>query len=261
MKLKNSQSLFAIVLSILAHAIVAVLGDYQSGKSGNEVGPLSVKVVSHSSNSTTQNSSSPQTEQASEPESISAADPVKTTETEPTAEPATKPAKTTETVSEAPVVDKVLEHDTAEATAVHEEVAAFTTASTGKAKSKDAASTSDELADNQVSAEGVASVEGLVTANIPLISAMPLYHLIPKPPYPSRSRDLGEEGTVIIAIKVSAEGGVAVAYVSKSSGHALLDGSALASIRSQWQFKPATRAGHPVESWVRVPITFNIKNR
>lgn len=29
--------------------------------------------------------------------------------------------------------------------------------------------------------------------------AHPLYHLAPKPPYPARSRALGEEGIVVVA--------------------------------------------------------------
>lgn len=89
--------------------------------------------------------------------------------------------------------------------------------------------------------------------------ATPLYHLIPKPHYPSRSRDLGEEGTVIIVILVGTDGKVKEARLSKSSGFTLLDGSALATVREKWQFKPGTRNGKPIESRVRVPIKFSIK--
>jgi len=90
--------------------------------------------------------------------------------------------------------------------------------------------------------------------------AIPLYHLIPKPHYPSRSRDLGEEGTVIIVILVGTNGMVKEAKLSKSSGFSLLDGSALATVREKWQFKPGTRNGKPIESRVRVPIKFSIKD-
>jgi len=90
--------------------------------------------------------------------------------------------------------------------------------------------------------------------------AIPLYHLIPKPPYPSRSLDLGEEGTVIIVILVGTDGKVKEAELSKSSGYSLLDGSALATVKEKWQFKPGTRNGKPIESRVRVPIKFSISD-
>ena len=105
------------------------------------------------------------------------------------------------------------------------------------------------------------SEQGLIKLNTPVVSAIPLYHMIQKPPYPVRSRDLGEEGTVIIAIKVAADGRVIEAYISKTSGYTLLDGSALSTVTSQWRFKPARRAGKPIEAWVKVPIMFNIKKQ
>ena len=105
------------------------------------------------------------------------------------------------------------------------------------------------------------SEKGLMTLSTPVMSAIPLYHLIQKPSYPGRSRDLGEEGTVMVAIRVAADGSVIEAYIAKTSGYALLDGSALSSIKSQWRFKPARRAGKPIEAWVKVPITFNIKKQ
>ncbi len=91
-------------------------------------------------------------------------------------------------------------------------------------------------------------------------NAIPLYHLIPKPAYPSRSRDLGEEGTVIITILIGTDGKVKEAKISKSSGFSLLDGSALATVKEKWQFKPGTRNGKPIESRVRVPIKFSISD-
>ncbi|HIM96007.1 MAG TPA: energy transducer TonB [Gammaproteobacteria bacterium] len=105
------------------------------------------------------------------------------------------------------------------------------------------------------------SEQGLIKLHTPVVSAIPLYHMIQKPPYPVRSRDLGEEGTVTIAIKVAADGSVIEAYISKTSGYTLLDGSALSTVTSQWRFKPARRAGNPVDAWVKVPIKFNIKKQ
>ena len=107
---------------------------------------------------------------------------------------------------------------------------------------------------------GLAKTEKISVPVKTVTTAIPLYHLIPKPPYPSRSRDLGEEGTVIIAILVGADGKVKEAALSKSSGFPPLDGSALATVKEKWQFKPGTRNGSPVESRVRVPIKFSIRD-
>jgi len=93
----------------------------------------------------------------------------------------------------------------------------------------------------------------------PDVTAVPLYHLIPKPAYPSRSRDLGEEGLVIVAVLVGKDGSVLEAHVSKSSGFPLLDGSALAVVTKKWRFRPGMKHGDAVPSWVRVPIKFSIK--
>lgn len=83
----------------------------------------------------------------------------------------------------------------------------------------------------------------------------------PKPPYPSRSRDRGEEGTVILVVLVSADGRVEECRVDRSSGHPLLDGSALATVRDKWRFKPGTVGGEPSARWVRVPVEFGIRRR
>ena len=95
----------------------------------------------------------------------------------------------------------------------------------------------------------------------PEVLARPLYHLIPSPPYPERSRDLGEEGRVVIAVLVAEDGKVAEAHVHESSGHPMLDGSALATVREKWLFKPARSGDAPVTAWIRVPIDFRISDR
>ena len=87
---------------------------------------------------------------------------------------------------------------------------------------------------------------------------LPKHLFAPKPPYPSRSRDLGEEGTVIIAILVGEDGQVVDCRVASSSGHPLLDGSALSTVREKWRFKAGRSAGKPVARWVRVPVEFRI---
>jgi len=79
----------------------------------------------------------------------------------------------------------------------------------------------------------------------------------PKPPYPLAARRQGAEGRVVLRAQVLEDGRCAEARIVRSSGHALLDESALATVR-RWRFVPATRAGTPVASWVEVPIAFRL---
>lgn len=90
---------------------------------------------------------------------------------------------------------------------------------------------------------------------------LPALLYAPKPPYPSRSRDLGEEGTVILAILVGEDGRVRQCQVASTSGYPLLDGSALSAVRRKWRFKAGTSAGKSVPRWVRVPVEFSITRR
>jgi len=87
-------------------------------------------------------------------------------------------------------------------------------------------------------------------------SAHPDYGVNPKPPYPLLARRMGTQGVVFLRVHVRADGSVAAAEVTTSSGSALLDDSAVKTVRDQWRFLPALLDGTPVESWVEVPIRF-----
>jgi protein TonB len=80
----------------------------------------------------------------------------------------------------------------------------------------------------------------------------------PAPPYPPASRRLGEEGKVILRVRVSPEGNAEEAEVKTSSGSSRLDETARRTVR-RWQFIPARRGGTAVESWVLVPILFKLE--
>jgi protein TonB len=79
----------------------------------------------------------------------------------------------------------------------------------------------------------------------------------PKPAYPPLARRLGEEGTVILRVKVTAQGQVESLHVQQSSGYEPLDAAALNAVR-QWTFTPAQLAGKPQAGWVLVPIQFSL---
>ncbi|MBO4577015.1 MAG: energy transducer TonB [Neisseriaceae bacterium] len=77
----------------------------------------------------------------------------------------------------------------------------------------------------------------------------------PKPPYPQRSIENGEEGSVRLRVTVEANGNPSAVNLVKSSGYPALDRSALKTVREQYRFIPATKAGVAVRS----DYTFSIK--
>jgi len=87
-------------------------------------------------------------------------------------------------------------------------------------------------------------------------SAHVAYGQNPGPKYPIEARRRAQEGTVLLRIKVSADGSVERVEIAQSSGFDSLDESALETVRARWRFVPALRAGTPIESWCMVPIRF-----
>lgn len=81
----------------------------------------------------------------------------------------------------------------------------------------------------------------------------------PKPPYPLAARRHGAQGRVLLSVQVGADGASHEVLLKHSSGHALLDDSALQTVR-RWRFVPAQRGATPVESWVDVPILFRLES-
>jgi TonB family protein len=79
---------------------------------------------------------------------------------------------------------------------------------------------------------------------------------IPPPIYPMKEKEAGHSGIVHIAIKISADGNLAKAKISRSSGFPKLDKSALEAVK-KGKFLPAKDAsGQPVGSEGIVPISF-----
>ena len=73
------------------------------------------------------------------------------------------------------------------------------------------------------------------------------------PPYPSRARRMGWEGTVILRVEVNAQGRPIQVEIERSSGRDLLDRSAREHVLAHWLFEPAVVAGRPVTASARVP--------
>lgn len=80
----------------------------------------------------------------------------------------------------------------------------------------------------------------------------------PRPVYPAIARRRHWEGRVVLKVRVRTDGTCGQVEVHQSSGHEVLDEAALEAVGS-WRFSPAIRGGKPVESWVHVPISFNLQ--
>ena len=101
--------------------------------------------------------------------------------------------------------------------------------------------------------------EETLQATVPVsVKASPLYAKNPKPEYPSLARRRNWQGTVILSVSVSAKGWVNSATIETSSGHTLLDNSALKTVAS-WQFLPGTESGRPVTMDVLIPVHFKLR--
>lgn len=77
------------------------------------------------------------------------------------------------------------------------------------------------------------------------------------PTYPAASRSLGEEGRVVLKVRVNAAGRPENIDVDTSSGFPRLDRAATDAV-NRWRFEPAMSQGQPVAGWVRVPILFRL---
>ena len=79
----------------------------------------------------------------------------------------------------------------------------------------------------------------------------------PPPEYPLEVACQGLGGKVELFVTIGTEGTVTQAETRQSSGQPALDAAALEAVRD-WQFRPATYNGQPVEAGIHVPITFNV---
>ena len=89
----------------------------------------------------------------------------------------------------------------------------------------------------------------------PTTSAHPRYALNPPPRYPPEALRARQHGTVLLRVKVAADGSVSDLSVKRTSGFPALDEAAIAAVR-RWKFEPARVAGQPVAEEVEVPVRF-----
>ena len=79
----------------------------------------------------------------------------------------------------------------------------------------------------------------------------------PRPVYPPLSRRLGEEGKVLLRVRVSAEGRPVAVDLEKSSNFERLDEVARQAVE-RWRFVPARHGDEAIEGTVIVPVEFRL---
>jgi len=89
--------------------------------------------------------------------------------------------------------------------------------------------------------------------------AYPRYQSNTPPAYPGLARKRGQEGTVILQVLVNEQGRVDDLEIETSSGYTSLDRAAVSSVK-KWNFEPGRRGEERIAMWVRVPLTFKLKN-
>jgi protein TonB len=82
-----------------------------------------------------------------------------------------------------------------------------------------------------------------------------------RPPYPPSAVRAEQQGAVEIEVYVLPNGRVGDARVVKSTGHPVLDQSALDEARRRWRLMPATRDGVPYAQWHKMRVVFDLRDR
>ncbi len=106
-----------------------------------------------------------------------------------------------------------------------------------------------------------------ITPTGPDIEIIPYYRVeikpqpisMPAPTYPPLAAQAGIEGKVVVKMLVDIDGSVLMVEIIKSSGHQMLDESAIAAAR-QSKFTPAKQRDKLVRVWVVRQIEFKLKD-
>ena len=106
------------------------------------------------------------------------------------------------------------------------------------------------------------TVAGSPTTSAPVVppsDARPLSTNKP-PRYPVQAYQERMQGTAIVDVLVLSNGRAGSVTVVESSGYAILDNAAVATVKD-WRFEPATQNGKAVDQRVKLPVTFRLAQR
>ncbi len=108
-------------------------------------------------------------------------------------------------------------------------------------------------------APAIAGASAAAPSDAPPLITAPRFRRPPRPPeYPPRAVELDLTGTVVVRALLDPEGDPREIRIHRSSGHAILDGAAVAAVRG-WHFAPAARDGQRIAAWVEVPVHFRLR--
>ncbi|WP_281647796.1 energy transducer TonB [Parendozoicomonas sp. Alg238-R29] len=79
-----------------------------------------------------------------------------------------------------------------------------------------------------------------------------------QPVYPYRARRMGQEGTVVLDVKLDGKGNIFSMEVETTSGHKSLDKAALKAV-ARWRFLPLVENGRGIPSRVKIPVKFRLR--
>jgi TonB family protein len=102
------------------------------------------------------------------------------------------------------------------------------------------------------------AMKGPSLSDSEIVFAQPRYSENPKPLYPQEARKKGYEGEVWLRVEVLSNGRVGEIEVRRSSGHEVLDRSAMTAVKL-WRFVPAKKGDTPVPVWVNIPVAFQLR--
>ena len=114
---------------------------------------------------------------------------------------------------------------------------------------------SEDVTERDVSTRTAAKAEQSASAAVQM--ARPLYLTNSAPKYPRLARKKGYEGTVVLDVLVDENGKVEDLILFKSSGHAILDKTAISSVK-KWLFEPGTIGRKKVKMRVKLPVRFKL---
>lgn len=95
--------------------------------------------------------------------------------------------------------------------------------------------------------------ESPVSEGRPKTMAPRLIHRV-EPEFTQEARDAGVTGVVVVALVIRADGSVEILNVTRGLGYGL-DEKAIECIK-QWEFKPGTKDGTPVDVRAQVEVNF-----
>lgn len=86
----------------------------------------------------------------------------------------------------------------------------------------------------------------------------PLAVVNPPPVYPRQAKRHGLQGEALLNVLVDSAGKVIQVQVASSTGHGILDKSAVQAMW-KWLFQPGSKDGLASEMWVTIPVRFQLQ--